>query len=114
MEIINSRFITYPDTVEPIGNHTVVLVDADVDDVERIGLFLKSSVRDFDVYLYKGEQHDLEWLNYIHNQADQIILNDASQVTVSHDSLRYGPELDLVNPLDYFIKIDKETVDNPA
>ena len=111
---INSRFITYPSTVEKSTNHTVVLIDAVEEDIERIGLFLKTSQQDFDVYLYRGDLYDLEWLNYIGNEADVYLIHDTSQVKVSHDSLRYGPGLDLPNPLSYFQKIEQLVVDNTA
>jgi len=97
-----SRFITYPSTVNK-ENNTVVLIDADVDDVERIGLFCKTSKRDHDIYLYRGDLHDLEWLNSICKQADVILINDVSQVTIqnSNSAIRYGNQ-QMPNPLVYF------------
>ena len=111
---MTSRFITYPSTVEKESNHTVVLIDAVEEDIERIGLFLKTSQQDFDVYLYRGDLYDLEWLNYIGQQSDVYLINDASQVKVAPDSLRYGADQELTNPLDYFQKIEQQTVDNTA
>ena len=105
---MNSRFITYPSTVTKDTNHTVVLVDASDHDIEAIGLFLAASVQNFDVYLYEGENHDLEWLNYISSAADHILINDASQVKVT-DAERYQTK-----PLAYFEQIEQQIVDNPA
>ena len=109
--LANSRFITYPSTVDSSTNHSVILIDATVEDVERIGLFLKSSQQNFDVYLYRGDLHDLEWLNEIGRSADEYLINDTSQVKITPDSLRYGPGLELTNPLDYFQRIEQQTLD---
>ena len=109
---MTSRFITYPSTVEKESNHTVVLIDAVEEDIERIGLFLKTSLQDFDVYLYRGDLYDLEWLNEIGKETDVYLINDASQVKVSPESLRYGTDQELTNPLDYFQKIEQLAVDN--
>lgn len=103
-----SRFITYPSTVTK-ENNTVVIIDADVDDIERIGFFCKTSNVDHDIYLYRGDLHDLEWLNCISKEANRILINDSSQVTIhnSDQVTRYGQGLDLVNPLDYFKKFEE-------
>lgn len=109
--LTNSRFITYPDVVEKSTNHTVILIDATVNDIEVIGTFLKSSKKNFDVYLYRGDLYDLEWLNEIGRSADEYLINDSSQVKITPDSLRYGPGLELTNPLNYFQKIEQQTLD---
>jgi len=109
--ITNSRFITYPSTIEKSQNHTVILIDSTVDDIEVIGLFLKTSKKNFDVYLYRGDLYDLEWLNEIGRSADEYLINDTSQVKIAPDSLRYGPGLELTNPLNYFQKIEQQTLD---
>lgn len=103
---MNSRFVTYPSTVEKGTNHKVILIDAVDHDIEAIGLFLAASVQNFDVYLYEGTNHDLEWLNYISADADHILINDSSQVRVT-DAERYQ-----TRPLSYFERIEQKTVDN--
>jgi hypothetical protein len=107
----NSRFITYPSTVEKSNNHTVVLIDATANELDRLERFLKTSDKNFDVYLYKGEDYDLEWLNYITQSSDAYLINDASQVKVSHGSIRYGQDQDLKDPLDYFGQIEQQDLD---
>lgn len=104
MENFNSRFITYPSTVEKSQNHTVVLIDPDIGDIERVGMFCKTSQKNYDIYLYRGETSDLEWLNYLSNIADQFLINDASYVKItgsekverrkSSDILTYFQEFD--------------------
>ena len=109
---LTSRIITYPSTVEKSTNHTVVLIDANGPDVERIGQFLKTSRQDFDVYLYNGKSYDLEWLNYICANSDAVLIEYASQVNLIPDSIRYGIDQELTDILAYFTKIEEESIDN--
>lgn len=111
---INSRFITYPDTVENEGNHTVLLIDASPEEVATIGYFCKVSNKNYDIYLYRGDTHHLEWLNNIDKLVDYTLINNSSQVTISNSDkvLRYGQTLSLIDPLTYFQKIDDQ-VDQP-
>lgn len=99
-----SRFITYPSTVEKSNNHTVVLIDATAEELVRLERFLKISEKNFDVYLYKGEYYDLEWLNYVSKLADHILIKDNSQVRVT-SAERYTTE-----PLDYFEQIEFDNI----
>jgi len=110
--LANSRFITYPSIVEKSINHTVGLIDADDQTINAIGTFLQASQSNFDVYLYQGDLHDLEWLNYISNNTDVYLINNTSQVKISQNSIRYGVDQELTNPLDYFRKIEQLAVDN--
>lgn len=91
--------------VEKEDNHTVIVVDAAKQDVEDLGLFCKFSEKNYDVYLYKGETGDLEYLANIANGADQILINNASQVAVqSQNVLRF----DNGKILDYFNRKERE------
>jgi hypothetical protein len=112
METQNSRIITYPSVVEKQSDHTVVLIDAIDEDIERIGLFLAVCQQNFDVYLYQGETGDLEWLNHIGQSADTYLINEVSQVRISPDSIRYGIGQEYPNPLKYFEQIEQQVVDN--
>jgi hypothetical protein len=102
-----SRFITYPSTVEKSSNHTVILIDATALELAQLERFLKTSDLNFDVYLYRGEDYDLEWLNHVHKSADHILINDASQVSVT-DAERYT-----TTPLSYFeqYELDKTSAE---
>jgi hypothetical protein len=106
-QLTNSRFITYPSLEPNSSNHKVVLVDAEPVDIEDIGLYLKTNQKNYDVYLYKGDTGDLEWLNEASREAE-IIINDASQVSVTPSGIRYGAGLDLIKPLDYFVKNESQ------
>lgn len=97
-----SRFITYPDILEKSNNHTVLLVDADLDDVANLATFCSVSKRNYDIYLYKGDQGDLEWLSHLSNRLDKTFIKESSQVKItSGDS--YSSTNDLK---EYFTKMD--------
>jgi len=97
----NSRFITYPSTVEAGLNHRVVVIDATEQEIGQLERFLQTSEENFDVYLYSGEDYDLEWLNYASTDAELILINDASQVRVTPSGTRYQGNL-----LEYFERIE--------
>jgi len=113
MENQNNRLITYPSTVEKTHHHTVVLVDCSTKDFMDLLAFLKTSKTDFDVYTYRGDYYDLEWLNYVGSSADVFLINDISQVKVT-SGIRYGFDQEFTDPLAYFEKIEQKTVDNTA
>jgi hypothetical protein len=97
----NSRFITCPSTVETGLNHRVVVIDATEQELGQLERFLQTSRENFDVYLYKGDSYDLEWLNYVSTDSELILINDASQVRVTPHGVRYQGNL-----LEYFERIE--------
>jgi len=99
-----SRFITYPDVLEKSNNHTVLLIDADLDDVANLATFCSLSHRDYDIYLYKGNQGDLEWLSHLGNRIDYTFVREGSSVNTSTAQL-YSSVTDLK---EYFTKIDNQ------
>ena len=105
----NSRFVTYPSTVEKI-NHTVVLIDADNKDINELAVFFTSSEQEFDVYVYEGKLHDLEFLNYITKSADHVLISESSQVSIQNLDYqsKFGPNQNMLYPIDYFKIVDKE------
>lgn len=105
----NSRFITYPSTVEQNTNHKVILIDATKQELGTLERFLQTSKENFDVYLYEGNTDDLEWLNYTTDDVQLILINDSSQVTITPGGTRYNANL-----LNYFEDIEQQTVDNSA
>ena len=102
----NSRFITYPSTVEAELNHRVVLIDATEQELTQLERFLQTSRENFDVYLYKGDSYDLEWLNYVSTDSELILINDSSQVKITPSSIRYQDDL-----IDYFEQIEQANID---
>lgn len=99
-----SRFITYPDILPKSSNHTVLLVDADLDDVANLATFCTVSQRNYDIYLYTGVTGNLEWLNHLNSNLDETFIKDSSQVTIT-SSIRYTSIDELK---EYFTKIDAE------
>lgn len=97
----NSRFITYPSTVEACSNHRVVLIDATEQDRTQVERFLQTSVENFDVYIYPSDSYDLEWLNHVSTDAELILINDASQVRVTPNGVRYQG-----SPIAHFERIE--------
>lgn len=97
-----SRFITYPDILPKSLNHTVLLVDADLDDVANLASFCEVSKKCYDVYLYKGDQGDLEWLSHLNHNIDKTFIKESSQVVITGAD-RYT---NINNLKEYFTKID--------
>jgi hypothetical protein len=106
---MNSRFITYPSTVEKQSNNTVVLIDATEYEVEQIGRFCQISDKDHDIYLYKQDVDDLTWLSDITTNADCILVSEDSKVIIESVSQihQYGKNQRLNTPLAYFQEVDK-------
>lgn len=102
----NSRFITYPSTVEPNTNYKVILIDASAQELIELERFLQTSQTNFDVYLYQGSTGDLEWLNYASYDAKLTLIKDDSEVRITPNSIRYQTNL-----LEYFERIELDLVD---
>ncbi len=106
----NSRFITYP-SIEPksSNSHTVLIVDADTEDIINIGMFCKVSSKNYDVYLYKQDTGDLEWLNHINSTIDSTLIKEPSsvQMTGVKNVHRVGDQNEIKNLLDYFQNFDE-------
>lgn len=112
-QLINSRLITWPSTVEKSINHTVVLVDATAEEIEDIANFFRTSHANFDVYLYEGTQGDLEYLGHVCNNSDCVLINNNSNVQVENiDYVRYGTDCELESLFSYFKKIEQNEVDS--
>jgi len=102
----NSKFITYPSIVEDGLNHKIVVIDATEQELGQLERFLQTSRKNFDVYLYKGESYDLEWLNYACTDAELILINDSSQVKITPSGIRYQKDL-----IDHFEHIEQVSID---
>ena len=102
----NSRFITYPSTVDKVRD-TAIIIDIKPADFIVLNEFLQNSAHDFDVYLYDGASHDLEWLNHVTKDCDHVLIDDASQVSITPEStnVRYGQGREYQTPYGYFTKL---------
>jgi hypothetical protein len=105
---MNSRIITHPSTVEKQSNHTVIIIDPAVEEVENITMFCQVSNRDYDIYLYRQELGDLLWLSAIVEKADHTLINQTSLVTLANINQisKFGLDQQLNTPLAYFQQID--------
>jgi hypothetical protein len=79
----------------------VVLIDATEQELTQVQRFLQTSKENFDVYIYPSDSYDLEWLNHASTDAELILINDASQVRVTPNGIRYQGNL-----LTHFEKIE--------
>jgi hypothetical protein len=105
---MNSRIITHPSIVEKQSNFTVVLIDATVEEVENITMFCQVSDQDYDIYLYKQDLNDLQWLDTIVRLADHTLINQTSSVAVAETNQisKFGLDQQLNTPLAYFQQVD--------
>ena len=102
---MTSQFITYPDLINSPKNHPVLIIDANQYQIEDIGLFCKVADETFDIYLYRHEVDDLQWLNEVSQRVSTILLSTDSKVTISLDNvIMFGKDKELLNPLEYFQK----------
>lgn len=69
-----SNFITPPDFVSD-QFHTVVVVNATNDDVELLGRMCKGSDDQFNIYLYRSEMNNLDWLREAVDLSHAVIVN---------------------------------------
>lgn len=103
---MTSRFITYPSALgsdDISDNHKIVCVDVSKDDYNEIAVFLTGTAQDFDVYFYEGAFDDLQWLSYVCQDAEKILINPTSEVTILN-----APTLVTDRPIEYFEQIEQE------
>jgi hypothetical protein len=101
----NSRFITHP-SIEPKSpnSHTVLIIDADTEDVINIGMFCKASTKNYDVYLYKQDIDDSNWLSDVSASLDCTLIKESGIIVVSETNSAY--KVTVNNLLDYFQNFD--------
>lgn len=103
----NSRFITYPSFVDDCHDNSILIIDADVSDIEDVGFFCKSSNLIYDVYLYHHDLYDLEWLSAVIDKCAITLKHEDSQVTITnHDVILFGDNQTYKTPLAYMQKFD--------
>lgn len=114
---MTTNFITPPDFVED-PNHNILLVDVDPVDVETLAFLCANHDESFNVYLYKEDTNNVEWLNQAALLADAIIVNTIEtglssikdRFVDAPKTYHYGPKNFLNNSrrhnsvLDYFIQ----------
>jgi hypothetical protein len=93
---VYSNFITPPDFVQD-QFHTVTVVNATLEEVELLGRMCKGSDDQFNIYLYRSEMNDTEWLDRAVELSDAVIVNTstrdpvADQLCTLDKTYYYGP-----------------------
>jgi hypothetical protein len=108
---LTSRFITHPSLVEKSNNQTILLIDADDNQIEDIGFFCKVSNKDYDIYLYHTGLNDPIWFDQISALADCVLIADSSAILVT-DAIRFGKQSIAHSPLEYFQDREDKLVNN--
>ena len=110
------NFVTPPDFVDN-DFPSVLIVDADWNDVESIALWCKTASVNLNVYVYSDIMLDEEWLSQAMNKCDTIVVNMANSAVdhikkhmiKSTKTWYYGDKTFLGNnkkinlPVDYFV-----------
>jgi hypothetical protein len=112
-----SNIITPPDFVEN-ENTNILIIDAELGDIENITLYLQTCFQYYNVYLYRDVMLDPDWLTRAIQLASSIIINTEesacqsakNQLLQDPRTWYYGPQQFLGNrqklsrPLEYFLK----------
>lgn len=107
-----SNFITPPNFVHE-DKHTVTVIDATVEDVETLAAVAQNSNEDFNVYLYRNEMENLDWLHQALDLSDSVIINidnfdwlnlcNNNRVYYYGEKTLLSPATKINNPVEYFI-----------
>jgi hypothetical protein len=112
-----SNFVTPPDFVDD-NFPSVLIIDADWNDIDTLALWCKTAPLNLNVYIYSDIMLDEIWLAQAINSVDTIILNTANsavdhikkQLLKAPNVYYYGNKSFLANkqkiesPMDFFIK----------
>jgi hypothetical protein len=116
----NSTIVTPPDFVETSA-HTVTLIDPEWTEVEDLAFFLKTAKKPYNVYVYREEMDNVDWLDTAIAKSGHIIVNTINnesssmkdRLAVKSGTWYYGPKNFLMNknkiekPIEYFINLEK-------
>lgn len=95
---MHSNFITPPDYVE-----TVLIVDANEEQIADCAEQCRDSNHVYNVYFYHARMNEPEWLDKIKTKADIVLVNVDSTLPVTPTQF-FGPGQNLENPKDFFNK----------
>ena len=80
-----SNFITYPDLTDDV-KHTVLLINADPDTVQQLAQWCQTADHDFNVYIHNDNMQNDDWVQAVHERADQVINQDHMQYFINYRS----------------------------
>lgn len=69
-----SNFITPPDFVDE-HKHTITIVEATTQEIELLYNVARSGTEDYNIYLYRTEMHNLNWLTTAISRSNGVIIN---------------------------------------
>lgn len=95
---MHSNFITPPDVIEDI-----LIVDATDEEIFAVGLACENADRPYNVYMYKKDMDNLEWLSMVAKRADVILQAEGSDVPTLVPTY-FGPNSNFKTPSEYFNK----------
>ena len=98
---MHSNFITPPDFVDETL-HTVTVIDAASEEVELLGRMCEYSDESYNIYLYRSEMHNDEWLQQAVDLSDAVIVNTDNEqfrdLCLLQKTFYYGSKRFLENP----------------
>jgi hypothetical protein len=95
---MHSNFITPPDIVA-----TIVIIDATADEIEEVAERCRDSQESYNVYLYREDMDNLQWLVDISSKADVVLKQQDSKVPALF-ATSFGPDQIFKSPAEYFTK----------
>jgi len=93
---VYSNFITPPDFVDE-KLHTVTVVDGTLEEIELLGRMCQGSDESFNIYLYRSEMNDVNWLKQAVERSDAVIVNTENHnpyvdyLCTQEKTFYYGP-----------------------
>jgi hypothetical protein len=113
-----SNIVTPPDFITPEPYvQSIALIDPEWSEIEDLAFYLKTAKKAYNVYVYRAEMNDQDWLQEVLDKAHAIIVNTVTndqspmkdRIAVKEATYYYGPKNFLMNknkiekPIDYFV-----------
>lgn len=117
-----SSIVTPPDFVHNMLP-SVLIIDPSVAEIENLAMYLATSKRCYNVYVYSMDLNDSQWLGKALSESSAVIVNTVDNASslfkdtlaVQKTSYYYGHKNFLMNPnrleqpVDYFVNNDSES-----
>ena len=79
--------------------------DASANEIEQVAEACRDSDSSYNVYMYRVDMEEQEWLNQIVQRADIVLQSNKSVVVVEHASIiKFGDNEEFITPSEYFNK----------
>ena len=97
--VMHSNFITPPDLVQ-----TVLIIDANTEQVNAVAAVVRESQRAYNIYLYHNEMNDSDWLFAAIKKSDVVLQMQGSPVLMDCERILVGMDQEIKTPVEYFTK----------